>query len=93
MSHYTYILHSTTINKYYVGFTSDDLQERLRKHNTNHKGFNGGVGDWEIVYTETFDSATEARQRELQIKKWKSNIMIQKLIMKHRAAGSEHPDL
>ncbi|MBK8145468.1 MAG: GIY-YIG nuclease family protein [Bacteroidetes bacterium] len=34
MSHYTYILHSTTINKYYAGFTSDDIQERLRRHNT-----------------------------------------------------------
>ena len=41
-------------NRYYIGHTGDDLQERLRRPNSNHKGFSGGIGDWTIVYTETF---------------------------------------
>ena len=84
---YTYILYSASLNKYYIGFTGEVLDERLRKHNSNHKGFTGGKGDWKIVYTEEYLTESEARRRELQIKKWKSRILIEKLI------GSEHPDL
>jgi putative endonuclease len=51
-----YILHSEVRDKYYVGFTGDELQERLRKHNSNHKGFTGKTADWKVVYTENFNS-------------------------------------
>ena len=81
-----YILYSVIKKKYYVGFTSDELEERLRKHNSNHKGFTGKVADWKIVYTESYSQKAEAKQRELTIKKWKSRKMIEKLI------GLEHPD-
>ncbi|MEN9963268.1 MAG: hypothetical protein RL582_363, partial [Bacteroidota bacterium] len=47
-----YILFSTTLNKYYVGHTADEITERIRKHNSNHKGFTGGRGDWTLVYQE-----------------------------------------
>jgi putative endonuclease len=80
MKYYTYILFSEELNKYYVGSTRDEIQERLRRHNSNHKGFTGGIGDWEIKYFEIFDELPKTRKRELQIKKWKSRIMIEKLI-------------
>ena len=79
--HLTYILFSKSLNKYYIGSTSD-IQERIRKHNSNHKGFTGKTNDWELVYTEKFDSIQKARFREKQIKNWKSRIMIEKLINK-----------
>ncbi|RLD36252.1 MAG: hypothetical protein DRI74_09440 [Bacteroidetes bacterium] len=44
MKFYFYILHSQKLNKYYIGSTQN-LEERLRKHNSNHKGFTGGIGD------------------------------------------------
>ena len=47
-----YILYSSIRDRYYIGHSGDDLQERLRKHNSNHKGFSGKVGDWTIVYTD-----------------------------------------
>ena len=80
MKYYTYILFSEELNKYYVGSTGDEIQERLRRHNSNHKVFTGGIGDWEIKYFEIFDELPTTRKRELQIKKWKSRIMIEKLI-------------
>ena len=86
--YYFYILHSKSLGKFYIGHTSD-LQERLRKHNSNHKGFTGGVGDWEIVYTENYSTKELAYAREREIKKWKSKVRIQKLIAIY---GSEHPD-
>jgi putative endonuclease len=85
MPFYTYILYSPTRGRYYIGHTGDELQERLRKHNSNHKGFTGKTGDWEIVYNETLDNKELAYKREREIKAWKSKIKIQKLI-----AGSRH---
>jgi len=48
------------------------LHERLRKHNSDHKGFTGEVGDWKIAYTEMFPTKSVAYQRECEIKRWKS---------------------
>ncbi len=69
--YFFYILYSTSIDKYYVGHTSD-LPERLRKHNTNHKGFTGKTSDWKIVYSEQFATKSEAFAREREVKAWKS---------------------
>ncbi|HCQ28716.1 MAG TPA: excinuclease ABC subunit C [Flavobacteriales bacterium] len=82
-----YILFSKKIDKFYIGHTGDNILERLRKHNSNHKGFTGKSDDWKIVYTEEFDTKEEAYKRERQIKSWKSRKQILKLI------GEEHPDL
>lgn len=86
MKSYLYILKSETLGKYYIGHTCDTLNERLRKHNSNHKGFTGRVNDWKIVYTETYDNKQSAYSRERQIKSWKSKSKIEGLF------GSEHPD-
>jgi putative endonuclease len=77
--YHTYILFSIIKNKYYIGSTSN-LEERIKKHNSNHKGFTGGVGDWQVVYYENYKSKSEATQREMQIKKWKSRKMIDSLV-------------
>ena len=79
---FLYILYSPSLNKYYVGFTGDSMQERLRKHNSNHEGFTGGSADWELKYSEKYDTKEEALKREKQIKNWKSRKLIEKLILK-----------
>ncbi len=79
---YTYILYSDSKNKFYIGHTGGSLEERLRKHNSRHKGFTGSNDDWVIKYFETFTSKEEAYSRELQIKKWKSRKLIEQLIQK-----------
>ena len=72
MTYTVYILYSANKDRYYVGHSGDDLNERLRKHNTNHKGFTGKIGDWRIVYTEIYETKSDSYMRELEIKKWKS---------------------
>ena len=84
-----YILFSAKLNKYYVGYTGDDLSERIRRHNSNHKGYTGKSDDWVMKYYESFNSRPEATAREKMIKSWKSRKLIEKLIDQ----GSEHPDL
>jgi putative endonuclease len=75
----TYIIYSPSLDKFYIGHTSN-INERLIKHNSNHKGFTGGVNDWVIVYQEIFPTKEDAYHREREIKKWKSRKMIEKLI-------------
>ena len=77
-----YILFSPSLNKYYYGHTCDELSERLRKHNSKHKGFTGKANDWKLVYYEEFSSKTEAQNRELQVKNWKNRKRVETLIKK-----------
>jgi putative endonuclease len=69
--YFVYILYSITKNKYYVGSTSD-LDERIKKHNTDHRGFTGGALDWVIKFVEEYPDRPGALKREKQIKAWKS---------------------
>jgi putative endonuclease len=82
MAYYVYILRSSSKGKYYIGYTGDSVAERLKKHNSNHKGFTGGYGDWVIVYIEMYDTKELAMARERQIKSWKSSKRIADLIVK-----------
>ena len=75
-----YILYSKNRDRYYVGSTSVDIQDRLRRHNSNHKGFTGGKADWKVVWSEEFKTKEKALAREKQIKKWKSRKMIEKQV-------------
>ncbi|HNQ67231.1 MAG TPA: GIY-YIG nuclease family protein [Bacteroidales bacterium] len=45
-----YILYSKKLDRYYIGYTGDFLEERLRRHNCEHKGFTGSANDWKTVW-------------------------------------------
>ena len=75
-----YILFSEARGQYYIGSTGDFLDQRIRRHNTNHKGFTGSVNDWSLKYSEACSTKAEALKREKEIKGWKSKKMIEKLI-------------
>ena len=77
---YTYILYSLSIKRYYVGYTSVNVEERLKKHLSDHKGFTSKAKDWAIVYSESFLTKRGAMEREGQIKSWKSRSKIEHLI-------------
>ncbi|RMG83733.1 MAG: GIY-YIG nuclease family protein [Bacteroidetes bacterium] len=86
MKYLLYILYSPTLNKYYIGYTGDDMEERLRRRNSRHKGYTGKVNDWRVVYQEVYSTKKEAYHREREIKGWKSRKRIERLIK-----GLEHP--
>jgi putative endonuclease len=48
------------------------IDERVRRHNSNHKGYTGKANDWKCVYVEIFNTKEEAYAREREIKAWKS---------------------
>ena len=76
----TYILYSKDLDRYYIGYCSTSVEERLSSHLYNHKGFTGKAKDWVIVYTESFETKTEAYARERSIKAKKSRLYIEFLL-------------
>ena len=76
-----YILHSKNLDTYYVGHTTALIEERLSRHLSNHKGYTAKAKDWHIVYSEIFNTKKEAYAREREVKKWKSRIKIEELIL------------
>jgi len=81
MSYYFYILYSKQRDSYYIGHTGD-LSGRLRRHNSTHKGFTGADNDWEVVYTELYETKTDAYRREREVKSWKSRKRVKELVLK-----------
>ena len=65
---------------YYVGSTSMQIEERLRRHLSSHKGFTGRAKDWAVIYFESYEIKSTAILREQEIKKWKSREKIIELI-------------
>jgi len=79
--HYVYIMQSEKNWSYYTGYTKD-LFERLRYHNTGKVKATRYLVPYKVVYTEAYESATEARKREYYIKSQKSKKFIEALIIK-----------
>ena len=80
-----YILYSGKLDKYYVG-ACIDIDRRLYEHNIGHSKFTSLGVPWQLVYTEQYESLTEAKIRERQVKKMKSRKYIEDIIAKGRAS-------
>jgi len=76
-----YILYSPSINQYYVGHTQN-IEDRLYRHNNSGSKSTKKANDWKVVYTETCLDKSSAFKRELEIKKKKSRKFIETLIKK-----------
>ena len=79
MSFFVYIIYSASLNKFYVGYTSD-LEKRLSEHNSGISDFTSKASDWIIKYFEVYPSREFAIRREKEIKKKKSRKYIEWLI-------------
>ena len=76
-----YILKSDKSGKYYIGHT-ENLVERLRRHNRGMVKSTKSYRPWKIVYTENFDNKNDAYRREFEIKSYKGGNAFKKLIEK-----------
>ncbi|MFC7774487.1 GIY-YIG nuclease family protein [Flavobacterium sp. GCM10027622] len=65
---YVYSIYSVSKDVYYKGFTSD-LEARLIKHNLGESNYTSSTNDWELVYSMTFETKTEALKEEKRLKK------------------------
>jgi putative endonuclease len=77
--YYMYILWSEKSNKYYIGSTKD-VAVRLAQQNAGKSASTRNYLPWKLVYTESFNTIGEARQREQQIKSWKNPKYMEKIL-------------
>jgi len=67
-----YIIQSREHDLYYIGSTSN-IEDRLKRHNTNRSAFTKGKGPWVIVAYKEFPSKAEAYRFELMLKSFKKS--------------------
>lgn len=75
-----YILRNTISGRHYIG-SSNDLVRRIAEHNRGHTKSTRQKGNWELIYTEQYNSEHEARTREMVIKSYKGGNAFKKLIV------------
>ena len=63
MLYFLYILKSVNHNRYYIG-QSSNLQDLLQQHNSKKVFSTKPFSPWVIIYSEKFNSRTEAIKRE-----------------------------
>jgi len=78
--YHLYVIESTKIKRKYIGIT-DDVQKRLIQHNQKRVRSTKAYVPWRLVYREDYLTKTEARKREIELKKnaWKRNDLFKKI--------------
>ncbi len=76
---WVYILRSEVNGRYYVGQT-DDVDARTGMHDRGEVKSTRPYRPWKLVYSEVFQTRSEAVRRERQIKRRKKRSYIEALI-------------
>ncbi|MBL7749756.1 MAG: GIY-YIG nuclease family protein [Chitinophagaceae bacterium] len=79
MPYFVYIIYSSQIDQYYIGHT-ENLKDRLFRHQNSGSKATKKAKDWVLVYSENFESRSEAARREKEIKAKKSRKYIESLV-------------
>ena len=69
--HFVYLLQSDQDGSFYVGITQD-LDERLKRHNAGYVYYTSRKTPWELVYYEAYLTKPLAEEREKQLKRFGS---------------------
>ncbi len=76
---YVYVIKSLKNGKFYTGCTRA-LEKRLLEHHQNKTRSLKNKGPFELIFRESHSCFTNARKRELQIKKFKGGRAFKQLI-------------
>ena len=74
-----YILQSEKDGSFYIGST-ENIDNRLIQHNSGLSKYTRKKTPWKIVYTETFETRSEAMSREYFLKKQRNREFYARLI-------------
>ncbi|MEZ5195322.1 MAG: GIY-YIG nuclease family protein [Bacteroidales bacterium] len=77
-----YVLYSKNYDKIYIGYTSD-INRRLLDHNERaRKGWTKHYRPWELLFSESFATKSEAIRREKQLKSAQGRKFIREEVFK-----------
>ena len=76
--YFVYVLQSEATGRYYIGQTNN-LEDRLQRHNAGRTRSGRRGGPWRLVYQEEFCGRAGAMRRERVVKAWKSRKYLERL--------------
>jgi len=76
---FTYVLRSKRDNRFYIGHTND-LTERIERHNGGRVPATKHRTPLELIYSETFETRSEAANRERYLKGLKGGNQFHKIV-------------
>ena len=77
--YFAYVLRSIKNGRFYYGSTNN-LERRLKEHNSGESKYTRHTRPFELVYFEEFEILKEARKREMFFKSGKGRKFIKDLI-------------
>ena len=77
--YYTYIIQSQKNGRFYIG-SCQDIDKRIERHNAGATPSTKPGRPWKLVYSETYETNSEALKREREIKSKKSRKYIEFLV-------------
>jgi putative endonuclease len=80
MNYYTYILYTEKYDRIYIGQTND-IESRLRRHNSGRVRSTKAYIPWKLVYYEEFSNRSEAMKREKELKTHQGRTWIRNTLM------------
>ncbi len=78
--YYVYVLENGN-GRHYIG-SCEDIKARLKQHNQNEVSSTKNKGPFRVIYFEEFNTKTQSRIRENQIKSYKGGEAFKRLISK-----------
>jgi putative endonuclease len=75
---FVYILHSQQVDRFYIGFTTISVQDRLSHHLEKYykNKYTGIANDWQEFLVVDCESEKQARSIEAHIKRMKSRVYL-----------------
>jgi putative endonuclease len=67
---YTYVIQSDKSRQLYIGQTND-LKDRLLRHNSNRNKWTKNKGPWSLIFSQQFETRSEAVRLERKLKGFK----------------------
>ena len=79
MKGFVCIIQSLKNQRFYIGSTND-LERRVFEHNSGKNKYTRLNKPFKLVFSQEYTNLTEARKVESKIKKYKSKIILEKII-------------
>jgi putative endonuclease len=90
VEYFVYILESEVNGKYYIGQT-EDLQERVKRHNSGKNKYTRLYIPWELRWWKKFNTRSEAVKEERKIKRIKKREGIKRYVDTNDYRGVAQP--
>jgi len=84
--YYVYVIYSLSYNNYYTGST-ENLENRLKEHNSGKCKYTSGRMPWQLVYKEEYSTRSEAMRREKFLKSGQGRKLLKDILSKVPAEG------